>query len=96
MNTRTCHNCGSDQKSSIECPWCDACLADVNTARAAAAEKGEDVGAAQRTALWQRGHNPHRNRADSRTEIQRHQFDAFVERLAVVPGSPNDPRRTGG
>lgn len=92
MNTRYCHNCGGD-KTSFESPFCDPCQTAVNEAREGAVKEGTDPGQAQRTALWQRGHNPNRNRADSRTEIQRVQFNDFVDRLNVVPGSEVDPRR---
>lgn len=94
MNTRTCHNCGAD-KTNYEAPWCDDCLKSVNEAREKAVAEGTDVGAAQKSALWQRGHNPHRNRADSRTQVQRVQFTEFLDRIAVKPGAANDPRRTG-
>jgi hypothetical protein len=93
MNTSRCHNCGSDQKSDISNPWCDECFKAVNDAREKAASEGADVGQAQRTALWQRGHDPHRGRADSRTRVQRVQFDSFLNRIAVEPGSADDPRR---
>jgi hypothetical protein len=93
MNTLRCQNCGSDQKTDISCPWCDDCMKAVNEARGKAATEGTDVGQAQRSALWQRGHDPHRGRADSRTRVQRVQFDEYLNRIAIQPGSPEDPRR---
>lgn len=92
--TVRCQNCGAD-KTDYECPWCAECMKDVNEAREKAAREGTDVGQAQRSALWARGHDPHRGRADSRTEVQRVQFDSFVDRLSIQPGSTEDPRRTG-
>lgn len=91
--TITCHNCGGDKSDNIYAPWCTKCLEAVQTAREAAEKANEDPGQAQRSALWQRSHNPHRGRADSRTQIQRTQFDDFVSRINVKPGSADDPTR---
>jgi len=94
MNTRYCHNCGGS-KINIEAPWCETCLTAVNEAREFAIKEGGDPGQAQRNALWRHGHDPHRGRADSRTQVQRVQFDQFIKRISVQPGAVNDPRRTG-
>jgi hypothetical protein len=94
-NTSSCQNCGSAEKSDFSCPWCDGCFAAVNDARAEAAKSDEDLGLAQRRALNERAHGVHRGRADSRTRVQRVQFDAFLNRINVEPGSPEDPRRGG-
>jgi hypothetical protein len=92
MNTFRCQTC-SGPKTNFESPWCETCLALVTQYRAQAAAEGTDVGEAQRRALRERAHSVHQGHADSRTLIQRIQFDDLLKRKAIVPGSPDDPCR---
>lgn len=92
MNTSTCRNC-SGPKQNIEIPWCETCLALVTQYRTQAATEGTDVGEAQRRALRERAHSVHQGHADSRTMVQRTQYEEFLKRKAILPGAPDDPRR---
>jgi hypothetical protein len=92
--TTNCANCGGAKDAREYANYyCGACDSAQKEAREYAKRENLDEATCARDALARRAHTSNRGRADSRGSYDRIQSGDAERRLAIEPGSFEDPRR---
>jgi len=90
-----CMNCTSEKDPvDYDKYYCSGCETARKEAREHATREKQDVGMAEKRALMSRIRRPFDGR-DPRMPFDRVSRAGLDERIAIEPGSPNDPRLGG-